>query len=52
MRAEAAFMADGRDHLSMRQRMALQAIFISSSDGSDAASTSSVDTNQSDETNF
>jgi hypothetical protein len=45
-------MADGRDHLSMRQRMTLQVIFTSSSDDSDAASTSSVDTNQSDETDF
>jgi hypothetical protein len=45
-------MADGREYLSMRQRMALQNIWDSSSDDSDAASASSVDTNQSDETNF
>jgi hypothetical protein len=45
-------MADGRDHLSTRQRMALQAIFTSSSDGSGAASTSPVDTNQPDDTSF
>jgi hypothetical protein len=36
----------------MRQRQALQNIWSSSSDDSDAASVSSVDTNQSDETNF
>jgi hypothetical protein len=41
-------MADGRDVLSTKQRLALEAIFTDSSDDSGAASASSVDTNQSD----
>jgi hypothetical protein len=47
-RTEASFMADGRDALSTQQSLTLQGMYSSSSCDSEAASESSVDTNQSD----
>jgi hypothetical protein len=41
-------MADGRDALSTQQSLTLQGMYSSSSCDSEAASESSVDTNQSD----